>query len=120
MEEMERVYARARGAGADAEAVAKLTVKGLTLSQLQQEYVALCGLVAYYGRLERDQIGNPIRFFEDIRLAFKEGKVDEILSEEDPLEASSMLVINRVPILRALAQMKVMLGEFNYPQSPSL
>jgi hypothetical protein len=120
MEEMERVYGRAKEAGADAEALAKITVKQLTLEQLQQEYVSLCGLVAYYSKLERDQIGNPIRFFEDIRRSLKEGRVDQILEEEDPVEAASMLMLNRGPILRALAQVKVMLGEFSYPQEPGL
>lgn len=112
MKELDRLYNRAREAGADAEAVAKVNVKYLSREQLDAEYVSLCGLVAYYGKLERDQIANPLRHFEKIRECFKAGQVEEILRDEDPETTARLLVKNREAILDLLAHTQLMLGEF--------
>lgn len=111
--ELDRIYSRAREAGAEAEAVAKMNVKYLSRDQIDAEYVSLCGLVAYYGKLERDQIGNPIRHFEMVRKGFRDGEVEKILEEEDPEMVSRLLVKNREAILDVLAHVRLMLGEFS-------
>jgi hypothetical protein len=117
MTELDRIYSRAREAGAEAEAVAKVNVKYLNRDQLEAEYVSLCGLVAYYGKLERDQIGNPIRHFEQIRKGFDAAGVEEMLAQPDPEKLAALLVKNREPLLDILAHVQLMLGEFNQ-QSP--
>jgi hypothetical protein len=117
MTEMDRIYSRAREAGAEAEAVAKVNVKYLNRDQLDAEYVSLCGLVAYYGKLERDQIGNPIRHFAKIREGFAKAEVEKMLEEEDPEKLAALLVKNREALLDILAHTRLMLGEFNQPGS---
>ena len=112
MSELDRIYSRARETGAEAEAIAKVNVKYLSRDQLEAEYVSLCGLVAYYGKLERDQIGNPIRHFEEIRKGFREGEVERILEEEDLEQLARLFVRNREAILDVLAHVRLMLGEF--------
>lgn len=111
--ELDRIYSRAKEAGAEAESVAKVNVKYLSRDQLDAEYVSLCGLVAYYGKLERDQIGNPIRHFEMIRKGMVDGEVEKILEEEDPEMVARLMVKNREAILDVLAHVRLMLGEFS-------
>ena len=109
---MDRVYSRAKEAGAEAESIAKVNVKYLSREQLEAEYVSLCGMVAYYGKLERDQIGNPVRHFEAIRKAFKEADAERMLREEDLEMLARRFVRGRESILDLLAHVQLMLGEF--------
>lgn len=113
--ELDRIYSRAKEAGAEAEAVAKVNVKYLSRDQLEAEYVSLCGLVAYYGKLERDQIGNPIRHFESIRAGMGKMEAERLLSEEDPETVARLIVKNRETVLDVLAHVRLMLGEFSHP-----
>jgi hypothetical protein len=117
MTELDRIYSRAKEAGAEAESVAKVNVKYLSREQLEAEYVSLCGLVAYYGKLERDQIGNPIRHFEAIRKAFREADAEGMLREEDLEMLARRFLKGRESILDLLAHVRLMLDEFTQPQS---
>jgi len=120
MTELDRIYSRAKEAGAEAEVIAKVNVPYLSREQLDAEYVSLCGLVAYYGKLERDQIGNPIRHFEALRKAFREAEGEKLLGEADPEMIARILVKNREAILDLLAHTQLMLDEFTGPQEPDL
>lgn len=113
MREQDVMCSRAKEAGSDAEAVAKVQVKSLSREQLEAEYVSLCGLVAYYGRLKVDAIGNPMRSFASIREDFEQGKVDQILKAGPSPDAAHLLANNMGPIINALATMKLMLDTFN-------
>lgn len=113
MRDEDVMYSRARDAGSDAEAVAKVAVKSLTREQLEAEYVSLCGLAAYYGRLKVDSIGNPMRYFASIREEFDRADVEKILEVGTTLDAAPLLVNNMAPIINALATMKLMLDTFN-------
>jgi hypothetical protein len=115
VDEIDRIYSRAREAGADAEASAKVSAKHLSREQLESEYIALCGMVAYYGKLERDQIGNPIRFYEDIRKWMKQGGIEAILDDPDEARARALLADNSDSVLQILANLRLMLGEFTQP-----
>lgn len=117
MSELDRIYSRAKEAGAEAESIAKVNVKYLGREQLEAEYVSLCGLVAYYGKLERDQIANPLRHFESIRGVFRRAEVERILGAEG-VEAATLLVKNRDGILDILAHVRLMLGEFTDQPEP--
>jgi hypothetical protein len=114
MTELDRVYSRAREVGSEAEAVAKVNAQYLSREQIESEYVSLCGLVAYYGKLERDQIGNPIRHFEALRKAFREAEGERLLAEVDPAMIARILVENREAVLDLLAHTQLMLGEFTH------
>ena len=107
------MYSRAKNAGSDAEALARVTAKGLSREQLEAEYVSLCGLAAYYGRLKADSIANPMRHFASIRENFAKGQVDKILEVGATLDAAPLLCNNVEPIINALATMRLMLDTFN-------
>jgi hypothetical protein len=120
MEELDRLYSRAREAGADAENIAKVTVKTLTREQLEAEYISLCGMVAYYSKLERDQIANPLRHFEKIRESFREANAEDLLQEEDLEQLARKFIRSREAILDLLSHTQLMLGEFTRPTEPDL
>jgi hypothetical protein len=107
MKESDRIVNIAVTAGQEAEAEAKFTVKRLTLAQLEAEYISLCGLVAYYGKLVRETQSNPSLYFEGLRADLNQMGADELLMSGD---VGPLLAQRKEPILDMIAKVKAMVG----------
>lgn len=105
MNDSDEVVRMAVTAGQEAEAEAKFTVKRLTLAQLEAEYISLCGLVAYYGKIVRETQSNPRLYFERMRASLKEMDADELIESAD---AGPLLAERKGPVMNLIGLAKAM------------
>ena len=104
--------------GLKAEEEAREVAQNMPVEKLREAYVALCGMVAFYGKKDRELRSNPARYFDRMKALSEEAEVAKLLQSKDPLDISARLVKNREAVLDLLAQVDAMLGDFSCQQSP--
>lgn len=118
MRTKDRILEMATEAGLEAEERARETVDTMPSETLREAYVSLCGMVAFYGKKDREERANPARYFDRMRALHEQAEVAKLLKSDDPLDIATRLVKNREAIVDLLGQVDAMLGEFSCQQSP--
>lgn len=118
MRTKDRILEMATEAGLEAEERARETVDTMPSENLREAYVSLCGMVAFYGKKDREESGNPARYFDKMKALCREAEVGKLLQSNDPLDIAARLVKNREAIVDLLGQVDAMLDNFSCQQSP--
>lgn len=108
-------YSEARVYSQEEAAIARQEVTKMSAEELQDAYVDMVGMVAYYTRLEGHLSAKPRMHFDALRLAMRELEADKIIEQaaqaaEQGMEISGTCRVKAKPLLSLLQRVNAILG----------
>lgn len=108
-------YSLARVYSQEEAVLARQEVKKMSAQELEDAYVDMVGMVAYYTKLESHLSAKPRMHFDALKQAMKELEADKLLDQaaqaaEQGVEISGTCRVKSKPLLSLLQRVNAILG----------